>query len=57
MSLPFDPDDVAFCEYMRNSTQVLGVTVHFKDGSSRMMQGEEITEELLQMCRSKKPPL
>jgi hypothetical protein len=57
MSLPFDPDTVSYCEYLRKDQALKAVEVFFKDGTSRIFDGEQITDELLAMCRSKKPPV
>jgi hypothetical protein len=56
MALPFDPDTVSHCEYLRNAQGIKAVEVVFKDGTSRIFEGDQITDELLAMCRSKKPP-
>lgn len=60
MALPFDENTVSYCDYLgsaQDPQELFGVRVNFDDGTSILLQGDEIAEELLAMCRSKNPPI
>lgn len=53
MSLPFDPKTVLYCTILTQTKDgnVIGVEVFFKDGTSRIFQSEELTQEIIDFAR------
>ena len=55
MDLPFDPEDVDFCEVVESEQTTVAVKVHFVDQTSDTFEGSAMTEDLLSYCRAKMP--
>jgi hypothetical protein len=52
MNLAFDPKTVARCLILtQKDRNVTAIEVHFKDGTSRLFQGEELTKELMNFAQ------
>jgi hypothetical protein len=52
MALPFNPEDVDYYEVMRGDKGIVGIALNLKNGGQRIIEGDALTEEVIQFVRS-----
>jgi hypothetical protein len=52
MALPFKPEDVEYYEVAHTGQGIVAIALNLKTGGQRMIEGDELTEEVKQFVLS-----